>query len=122
MLALNPWLLLAAGLALSGAVGGAYVKGRADGRAVEIAQRVTIEEVARVSREAAMKGAAEKIAEIEIVNKTVYARATREVVEKPVYRDCVHSDDGLRAINQALTGRSESAGDGIVPGTDTVSR
>lgn len=122
MLALNPWILVAAGLALAGAVGGAYVKGRSDGRAVEIAERTTLEEVARTAREASQQAAAEQIAKIEIVNKTVYARATREVVEKPVYRDCVHSGDGLRAINEALTGRPEPAGDISVPGTDAASR
>lgn len=123
MLALNPWLILGASLVVAAALTGAYVKGRSDGRALEVAERAIMEEVARVSREAAMEGAAEKIAEIDIVNKTIYARATREVVEKVVYRDCVHSDDGLRAINEALTpSGAKPTGNSVVPGADTASR
>ena len=106
MLALNPWLLLAAGLALSGAIGGAYIKGRADGRSVEIAQRVTIEEVARVSREAASEAAAEKIAKIEVTNRTIYQKVERETRIEPRYVDCRNTEHVMQLINAALTGKS----------------
>lgn len=104
MLALNPWLLLAAGLALTGAVGGAYIKGRSDGRAVEIAQRVTIEEVAKAAREASQQAAAEAIANIEVKNVTIRQKLETEIREKPVYRDCHADQRVLDTVNEAITG------------------
>jgi hypothetical protein len=104
MLALNPWLILGVSVVAVGALGGSYVKGRADGRAVEIAQRVTLEEVARVAREAAMAGAAEKIAAIEVKHVTVRQKLETEIREKPVYRDCFADQRVLDTVNEAITG------------------
>lgn len=98
------------------------MKGRGDGRAIEFAERATLEEVARVARDAAMDAAAEKIAKIQVVNKTIYQRATREVLKEPMYRDCLHSADGLRAVNQALTAGAESAGEGGMSSADATQR
>jgi shikimate 5-dehydrogenase len=111
MLALNPWLLLAAGLALAGAVGGAYVKGRADGRAVEIAQRVTLEEVARVARDAAMEGAAEKIAEITINHTTIRQKAEVVTRENKIYVECINQPEMIKLLDQARANKSETLGE-----------
>lgn len=110
----NPWVLLAAGLALVGAVGGAYVKGRSDGRAVEIAQRVTIEEVARVAREASQQAAAEAIANIEVRNVTIKQQLETQIREKPVYRDCFADQRVLDTVNEAITG-NPAAGPSELP-------
>ena len=104
MLGFNPWLILGALLTVASAIGGAYVKGRSDGRAVEIAQRVTLEEVARVSREAAMEGAAHKIAEIEVKHVTVRQQLETQIREKPVYRDCFADQRVFDTVNEAITG------------------
>lgn len=104
MLAFNPWLLVAAGIGLAGIASGAYVKGRSDGRAVEIAQRVTLEEVARTAREAAIAGAAEKIADIEVKHVTVRQQLETQIREKPVYRDCLTDQRVLDTVNEAITG------------------
>jgi hypothetical protein len=100
----NPWALLGAVLALVGAIGGAYVKGRGDGRAVEIAQRVTLEEVAQTAREASQQAAAEQIAKIEVKNVTIKQQLETQIREKPVYRNCVADQRVLDTVNEAITG------------------
>jgi hypothetical protein len=106
MLALNPWLILGASLAGAAALGGSYVKGRSDGRAVEIAQRVTLEEVARTAREASQQAAGEAIAKIEVKNVTIRQRLETEIREKPVYRDCIADQRVLDTVNEAITGNT----------------
>ena len=100
----NPWLFAILGVAIAGGLASSYVKGRSDGRALEIAQRATLEEVARVAREAAIQGAAEKIAQIEVKHVTVRQKLETEIREKPVYRDCTASQRVLDTVNEAITG------------------
>lgn len=100
----NPYGLLAAGVVLAGAIGGAYIKGRSDGRAIEIAERATLEEVARESREAALEAAAEAIAKIEVKNVTIRKKLETEIRERPVYRDCFADQRVLDTVNEAITG------------------
>lgn len=111
---MNPYLILAGSLAFCVAVGGSYVKGRADGKAIEEAAVAREERIATASREAAMKAAAEAIAGIEVKNVTIRQTLEKEIHEKPVYRDCRHSPDGLRSINDALSG-AVRAGGGELP-------
>lgn len=120
MLALNPWLILGASLVAVGALSGAYVKGRSDGKAVIIANQARDDQIRFETLQLAQQAAAEEIARIQVVNKTIYQRATREVLEKPVYRDCLHGPDGLRAINEALTAGAEPAGESSVPRPNTT--
>ena len=120
MLALaNPWVILAASLAVAGAIGGSYVKGRADGRALEFAERATLEEVARVAREAAMDGSAEKIAQITVNHTTIRQQAETVIREKLVYRDCVNDVAVSRLLDAARENRppDEPARDRELPGT-----
>lgn len=115
----NPWALLTLGAVIVGALGGSYVKGRSDGRAIEYAERMELEEVARISREAGLQAAAEAIAKQKVVHTTIRGRVEREVIEKPVYRDCTHPDATLRLLNDALANRApEPTSSGELPGTD----
>ena len=54
------------------------------------------------TREAALEGAAEAIAKIKVENRTIYAKVQREVVEKPVYRECTHDAETRQKIDTAL--------------------
>jgi len=56
----------------------------------------------------AQEGAAKAIANIEVKNVKIKQKLEREIHEKPVYRDCVHTPDGLRLINDSLTGSGDS--------------
>lgn len=38
---------------------------------------------------------------IKVENKTIYNEATKEIVEKPIYKECVVPSDGVMKINKA---------------------
>lgn len=121
MLGLNPWLLLILGVALAAGLTGSYVKGRSDGRAIVIASQHKEEQIRFETLQLAQQAAAEEIARIQVVNKTVYAKATHEVVHEVQYRECVHSDDGLQLVNDALANRpAKPNSDSKLPGTDAA--
>lgn len=119
----NPWLILGASLAVAAAIGGAYVKGRGDGRALEVAERATLEEVARVATEAAMVGAAKKIAEITVMHTTIRQKAEVITRENVVYRDCRNDAELIRLLDAARANQSpsESAGDRELSGAGASS-
>jgi hypothetical protein len=119
MLGLNPWVLVILGAALIAS--GSYVKGRGDGKAIERAEQLTQAAIREDTREVAIQAAAEQIAKISIVNKTIYARATREVVHEIQYRECMHSSNGMQAVNDALANRQTEPASGVkLPGTDAA--
>lgn len=111
----SPMLMLGALLALIGA----YFYGRHDGGEIAEAQRLRDEQVARQVFDQAQSAAAQEIAKIKVRNTTVQQTLEREIHEKPVYRDCRHSPDGLRGINAALAG-SEPADGGKLPAADAA--
>ncbi len=117
----SPQVWLIGALSFLLAVGGAYIKGRSDGGAIARADQAEVLELARQVRDDAQRGAAEAIAKIEIKHTTVRAAVEREVHEKLVYRECVHSADQLQRINAAITGREpQPAGSGKLPRLDAT--
>jgi hypothetical protein len=116
----NPWLLLAAVLALGASHTFAYVKGGISRENSILAEQKRQDELVQKVQQST----AQQIAKIEVVNKTIYQRATREVIEKPVYRDCHHDADTLGMLNHALTNTApaEPAGDSSMSGADATSR
>jgi hypothetical protein len=114
----GPWLYVILGVVVAGGLAGSYVKGRSDGRALEVAERATLEEVARESREAAMEAAAEQIAKISKVHTTIRQQAETVIREVPVYRDCVNDAAVIRMLDAARENRApgEPAGDSELPG------
>jgi len=104
---INPWLLLGALLAILASFGGGYVKGRSDANSNCSEARTLILEASQKAQEAA----AREIAKIEIRHTTIRQKVQREITERPVYRNCNHGPDGLRLVNQALTGRADGADD-----------
>ena len=84
---------------------GAYAYGRHDGKQLADAHQLQLDAVARTAREAANRGAAEAIAKIEVQHVTIRQEIQREILEKPIYRDCRHDDIGLSLVNEALHGR-----------------
>ena len=105
---------LAGGLAAAG--GGLYLEGKKSGRNEQIAKQATIDQVADAFERRVADVTAKAISGIKVQNRTVYQEVQREVLERAVYRDCVHSPDQLQRINAALTGQpAEPAGRGLVP-------
>jgi hypothetical protein len=107
----NPWLILAVVCTSLAFGGGMYAKGRSDGKAVVIAAQAREENIRLETLHLAQMAAAEEIARIQVVNKTIYAKATHQVIEKPVYRECVHEPDALRLLNDSLAGVSSGPAD-----------
>ena len=62
-------------------------------------------------------------ADREIVYQTITKNVDR-LVDRPVYRDVCLDDDGLRLINDALSGQASDPGkpDAAVPGADATGR
>lgn len=115
----NPSVILAVVLAVGTLTGGAYLKGRLDGTAIEQSREAKADDVVRAARTAAANAAAEAIAAIEVKHVTIRQEVQREILEKPIYRDCQHDAAGLRLINAALGFHGHvPAGDGRVPAPD----
>lgn len=113
----NPWLILAAVLALGASHTFAFVKGGAARENSILAEQKRQDElVAKVQQTTA-----QAIAAIEVKHVTVRQQLETEIREKPVYRDCVADDRVLELVNQAITG-AEPAGGGVVPGTSADDR
>lgn len=118
MLAPNLWLYVTLGAVAVGGLASAYVKGRSDGQAIEVAQRSTLDEVARESREAAMDAAGEAIAKLTVNHTTIRQKAEVIVREVPVYRDCINDDRVIRMLDAARANQpyAESVSGGQLPG------
>lgn len=59
----------------------------------------------------ALQAAAREIAKLETSAQVIKERVIRETVDRPVYRDCAHSDSVLHDINAAITGQSVDPGE-----------
>lgn len=111
---MNPYLIIGALLACAGC----FWYGTDVGEAQCLAKQKTINEVAKEVKEAAQQGAAAAIAANRPRNTTIVNEVQREVQTNTVYRDCRNTPDGVRSINEALTGKQpESAGGGKLSGT-----
>lgn len=94
-----------------------YGQGIGEGRAVS--QQARENALVQSAVDAANQVAAEAIARIEIKNVTVRQEVQREIIEKPVYRECRHDAGVMRSINSAISG-ADSAGRGKLPGSTTT--
>lgn len=113
----NPWLILAAVLALGASHTWAYVKGGTARENLILAEQKRQDElVAKVQQ-----STAQAIAAIEVKHVTVRQQLETEIREKPVYRDCIADDRVFELVNQAITG-AEPVGSGVVSGTGADDR
>lgn len=108
------WALLAAGLAWAASNAGAYWFGRSDGVALESGARAREERSEQRAIDAATVAAADAIASLKVRYVPIREKAEAVIREVPQYRDCVHDDRVLDAVNQALTGTHSS----VVPTAD----
>ena len=118
MLGLNPWLILGLVVALGIAIGSAYYRGREDGKAVIIASqaRALSEQQAIVAAE--LREIGTNLAALKPVNRTIIQKVEREIIEKPVFRDCRSGDLSVQQFNAIVEGSPDSTRDGELPKTD----
>ncbi len=114
MLAARAWAFVILGCVIVAAIGGAYTKGRSDGKAVLIAQQARDDQIRMETLQLAQLAAAEEIARIEVKNVTIRQKLETEIREKPVYRDCLADQRVLDTVNEAITGDT-AAGQGELP-------
>lgn len=112
------WRVILTAILLAG-YAAAYLYGRHDGEELERGRQLAQDKLVRDVQDAAQRGAATEIAKIEIKNTTIKQEVQREILEKPVYRECRHDARGLSLINAALTG-TEPAGDSQLPEADAT--
>ena len=117
---MNPVLLALLGMTLSFAGGTWYGTGLGVDR--EFAKRAREDAIVSKAGEAAQLAAASEIAKIKPRNITIRQELDREIQTRVEYRDCRHGPDGLRLINEALTGRAEHTGGGELPRVDATVR
>lgn len=114
----NPYLIIAGlfacrGLAISGFTFGVKYESGQHAKAAQLVADV---------REQAQLGAAAAIAKNWPINQTVRQTLEKEIRIVPDHSRCMHSDDGLRAVNAALEDRAVEPSGGVVPGADTAHR
>lgn len=85
------------------------------GQDSEKAKQADIDKAVQQTRDAAMKGAGDAIAQIKITNTTIQRKVESVTREVPVYRspDCRHAPGVRDDIDGAL--RGEPTGGGVVP-------
>ena len=93
--------------ALTLIVGAFFYGQRTERNAIEAADARDAR-VAKVAYDASQKAAAEAIAGIEITHTTIQGRLEREIRIETQYRDCRHSPDAFRLLNDALDNRAPS--------------
>lgn len=93
----------------------AYLAGRWDGTEIEVAKALREQRIAQITRDEAKAATAAEIAKLKPRNESIRQQAQAVVQANPVYRDCALDDDGLRIVNEALTGRRSSAAGVRVP-------
>ena len=100
---MTPYVYLGGTLLFAAALVGSYGVGRGDGRMLQRAEQQKAAEIVALARAELTAAAVDAISQIEVKNVYKTQRLERETVEVPVYRDCVHSDDAFRLLNDALT-------------------
>jgi hypothetical protein len=98
----SPQAWLVGLIAAIAATGGAYLQGRSDGGNRCQADQAREERVAQIAGAAAAASAAEAISRIEVKHATIRQTLQREIIEKPVYRDCHSGMDAVGVFNSAI--------------------
>lgn len=115
---------LAGGLALVAMTGGAYWAGHTAGTDAQAARQQRDTDLVAQAGEAAASAAAAAINKIEVKHVTVTQALQREVIDRPVYRDCRSGLDAVGLFNSAIPGAGPEppAGGGQLPASDTAGR
>lgn len=118
---MNPYLLLAVMLGWAASVGGAFFYGQGVGADAITAKQAAVDQAIQDTRAAAQQSAAEAIAKLAPVNKTIVQKVQREIQTERVYSDCRVPPAGVQLANEAITGRpsAEPASSVVVPRGNT---
>lgn len=121
---MNPYLWLGAGLMWVASIAAAGWWAYGAGQDSELATQAREDRTAAIATESAASAAAAAINRIEVKHVTVRQQLEREVIDRPVYRDCRSGPDAVSLFNSTIPGAASqpSAGGGQLPATDTAGR
>ena len=115
---MNPYLIIAALLAVLGAGAGGFKLGVDHEKAGQIDKQESIAEAV----DAANNVWASKVADLKPVFTTIQNKVQHEVETHTVYTDCKLSPDGMLLANQALAGGTKPAVEGQLPAPITAGK
>lgn len=115
---MNPYLIIAALVAVMAAGAGGFRLGVDHEKASEADKQETVQ----AAVDAANQSSAKAIAGLRPIYTTIQSEVQREIQTNTVYADCRHSPDGLRLLNQALNGGAKSPSGGELPKVDASGR
>lgn len=107
---MNPYLLLGLALLWGASIAGSGTWFYGAGKNAVIAEQKKVEDIVAAAQAAFEESNVELISKLRPQYVTIKGAIEREVRTQLVYRDCVHSPDGLRALNQAITGDIDADG------------
>lgn len=111
---MNPYLIIAALLAVMGAGAGGFRLGVDHEKASQIDKAETVAEAV----DAANNASAAAIAALKPKYTTIKSQLEKQIETHTVYRDCRLDPIGLQLANQALSGGTAAPGSGKLPDAD----
>jgi uncharacterized protein HemX len=113
----NPWIIVGVLVAVLGAGGSGYMKGRLDQKNAAVAKT----EKQRTLQETIERGIAEGVAQIKVENTTIRQKLETVVRENHHYIDCKLDPTAFGLLNDVLTGtKSVRPGDRVMPEADAA--
>lgn len=115
---------LAGALAVVALTGGAYWAGHTAGTDAQAARQQRDVDLVTKAGDAAASAAAAAINGIEVKHVTVRQQLEREVIDRPVYRDCRSGPDAVSLFNSTIpaSAAEPGPGGGELPATDAAGR
>jgi len=110
-----PWMIIGATAAVAGVLTGTFLYGVSVGVDRAAVRQRTMEQVAAEAVRQRDLKMADVLAQIEVKNVEITQPVIREVRTRIQYRECKHDPAGLRAVNDAITGRPQPPSGGSVP-------
>jgi hypothetical protein len=114
---INPWIIIGIIVAVLGAGGSGYMKGRLDQKNAAVVKA----EKQRTLQETIERGVAEGVSQMKVEHTTIRQKLETVVRENYHYIDCKLDPTALGLLNDVLTGtKSVRPGDRVMPEADTA--
>lgn len=120
---MKPYLYLGGALVAIAMLAAAYLFGRSDGKAIEVAAQARVEAAVKVEREQRetkldlVGGAAATKETARVENVREIYRESHTITERPVYRNVCVDADGMRLLDQAANVANGEDPGGAAAGT-----
>lgn len=112
---MKPWLILGGVVIWVASIAGSYMFGDTNGENRQKVHENEIKQAIEDTREQAKLGAADAIAKQKVKHTVIQGKVQTIIKDNPVYRDCEHTDDAFRLLNDAITGGTGRNSDSSLP-------